>query len=205
MSFLKRIFGDRTENSLLDLYTGIWARMQQGSVDVARGEVAQWINEAKREAQHDGDAALPRDYGEILLAGEGTDPQIQARLAIKRAEGVTDTDIRWWWNLNYIERRLMLKIDNLSRMAIFIQELETGRTPEDATRHIWKYFPNYGNENEVSAGEGNDRPIPYELKDRVNTWLEKQRLENASLLKERLDQTSSFNAVVRAENRAGRL
>ena len=205
MSFLTRIFGDRTENSLLDLYTGIWARMQQESVDAARGEVAQWINEAKREAQRDGDAALPRDHGEILLARERTDPQIQARLAIKRAEGVTDTDIRWWWNLNYIERRLVLKIDNMSRMAVFIQELRTGRTPDDATRHIWKYFPNYGNENEVSAGEGNDRLIPYELKDRLNTWLEKQSLENASLLKERLDQTSSFNAVVRAEIRAGML
>lgn len=205
MSLLKRIFGDRTENSLLDLYTGIWARMQQGSVDAARGEVAQWINEAKRDAKRDGDAALPRRYGEILLAGESTDPQIQARLAIKRAEGVRDAVIRWWWNLNYIERRLMLKIDNLSRMAVFIQELSAERTPEDAARHIWKYFPNYGNEHEVSAGEGNDRPIPYELKDRVNTWLEQQRLENASVPKERLDQTSSFNAVVRAEIRAGKL
>lgn len=205
MSLFKRIFGGGAENGLLDLYSQIWARMQGSSADAVRTEVAQWIAEAKRDAERDGDAALPRDYGDVLLAGERTDPRVQSRLAIKRTEGVTDADIRWWWNLDYIERRLMLRIDNMSRLAVFTQELSDGQTPEEATRRIWKYFPNYGNDQEVSTGEGNNRPIPYELKDRVNIWLEKQSPENSTRLKDRLEQSSSFNAVVREEIHAGRL
>ena len=75
----------------------------------------------------------------------------------------------------------------------------------EVARHVWKYFPNYGNEQEVSAGQGDDRPIPYELKDRINSWLEKQRLENPLALKRRLEEASIFNAVVRLEIHAGRI
>ena len=205
MSFFARIFGRTSEHKLLDLYSQIWGRMQRSSAEAARKEVAQWIAEEKREAQRDGDAKFPPNYGDVLLSKENTDPHVRRVLAIKRAEGVTDADIRWWWNLNYIERRLMLRIDNLSRIAVFTEGLAKQQTPDEVARHVWKYFPNYGNEQEVSAGQGDDRPIPYELKDRINSWLEKQRLENPLALKRRLEEASIFNAVVRLEIHAGRI
>ena len=207
MSLLRRVFGSRdsAETRLLDLYSKIWARMQGSSPEAVRAEVAQWIAEAKRDAQRDGDAALPQNHGDIMLNREASDARTQASLAIKRTNGVMDADIRWWWNLNYIERRLMLHIDNLSRLAVFSQQLGEGLSAEEATQRIWKYFPNYGNDQQLSTGQGDDRPIPYELKDRVNKWLERYRLEDPSVLKGWLDRSSTFNAVVRAELRGGRL
>jgi hypothetical protein len=194
MSLFRRIFGrgDNAEASLLDLYSEIWARVQGSSPEAMRTEVAEWIAEAKRDGQRDGDAALPADYGAIMLGRETADARTPASLAPKRAEGVMDADIRWWWGLNYIERRLMLRIDNLSRMAVFTQLLAEHRSAEDAARHIWRYFPNYGNDQEVAAAQGDDRPIPYELKDRVNTWLERHRVEDPAALKQRLDRAGGL-------------
>ncbi|MGO9567896.1 MAG: hypothetical protein ACLP5H_10175 [Desulfomonilaceae bacterium] len=81
-----------------------------------------WLQEAKEEAKKEGTKNLPLDYGDHLLRQEPTDPKIQAALVKVRKEGVTDGDIRNWWNRPDLERRLLLKLDENTRMVIVIDQ-----------------------------------------------------------------------------------
>ena len=50
-----------------------------------------------------------------------------------------------------------------------------------------------------------DKPLPFELKDRVNKYIERRTREGAESYKRDINRSSSFNALVRQEIRAGRL
>ena len=52
-------------------------------------------------------------------------------LAKKRAEGVRDEDIRWWWSMHDLERRMMIKVDDISRLALYIKLRETEGLTEE--------------------------------------------------------------------------
>jgi hypothetical protein len=52
---------------------------------------------------------------------------------------------------------------------------------------------------------GDDQPLPIELMKRENAWFEEQMRVNPEELQLRLERSSSYNAVIRAEIRAGRL
>ena len=83
-----------------------------------------WLREAKQEAEKEGTANLPENLGDLMLQREGTDNALlPTRLAKVRREGATDKDIRNWWNCHDLERRIMLKDDDHTKMAIGNEEL----------------------------------------------------------------------------------
>ena len=100
-----------------------------------------------------------------------------------------------------LERRLMLKDDASSRIAAFMHHREQDMSREEAVVKVKKSHPIYGDPNDTSKSSGDDRPLPYELKDRINCYIEMRSQQGADSFKTDLEATSSFNALVRLEMR----
>jgi len=194
----------RIERQLEDLYTGIYARTASVPESEARSQVREMIWRAKEAARKEGTDKLPQPYGEYLLQRERTNPETRELFARKRAEGVRDADVRSWWNLHDLERRLVVELDGISRLAVFTDQVGKGRTPDEAAVHVRRYFPMFGDPDDTTNTTGDDQSLPWELKDRVNIWMQKQRA-SPEAFKKRVEQSPTFNALVRAEISAGRL
>ena len=164
------------------------------------------LNEIKKESLEAGAAALPKDFGDRLLERELIDDRVKALLEKKRAEGITDHDIRWWWNMSHLERALMAKLDQLNRHVLlrqFIDEQEL--SPEEAARKLRTYDPLFGDVDEAQTGSPDDQPLPYELKERVRRYVQRRAIVDAAALTRDIEDSSSFNHLVRKELRRGNL
>ena len=74
-----------------------------------------------------------------------TDEKVRDAFAPKRAEGVTDEDIAFWWNMHDLERRMICKVDEMNRILLFEKLLKDGGVTEpEAARMVAKRFPVYG-------------------------------------------------------------
>ena len=144
---------------------------------------------------------MPQDFGDQLLKRESTDPSVKEQLAKKRQEGVTDSDIRWWWNLPAIERALIEKVDGLQRYALCLD----GQTPVQAAAALRKLHPMYGDPADTSETTGDDRPLPCELKNRVNSYIQKRFQDDPLAYKKDIANSSTFNALVRRAIRSGQI
>ena len=68
-----------------------------------------------------------------------------------------------------------------------------------------KFLPVYGEPHEMPEEAEDDRPLPYELRHRVTRYAEQKAAADAEeYLKDIID-SSSFNALVRKEIRAGNI
>jgi len=193
------------ESELEEFYVDMYVSAKGLSPSEARKTIRTFIQQAKEEAQREGTADLPQNFGDELLAIESTDEKVKAMFSNVRKEGVTDEDIRWWWNMPDLERRLMLKEDENSRIAAFMHHTDQGLSGEEAAVRVKKFNAMYGDPNDTSKSSGDDRPLPFELKDRINRYIEMRAEQGADSFKADLEATSSFNALVRLEMRNGKL
>jgi hypothetical protein len=140
--------------------------------------------------------------GDGVLRDEQHDAQLHAELQKRLEEGVTDDDIRWWWNMCSFERQMLLLCDEQNIMAMFSFLTESrGYDEKRATVKIWKLHPKFGYKDD---GRGEDRPLPFELKRRIWVYIENHH-GTSDLLQEKMNGATSFNALVRKEIRAGNL
>ena len=195
------------ESELEKMYVNMYVSVKGLSPSEARKITRTLIQQAKEEAQREGSANLPPNFGDVLLSRESTDEKTRATLSAKRTEGVTDEDIRWAWNMPDLERRLMLKEDDdeNSRIAAFMHHTDQGLSGEEAAVRVKKFNAMYGDPSDTSKSSGDDRPLPFELKDRIDRYIEMCREQGADSFKTDLEATSSFNALVRLEIRNGNL
>ena len=160
------------------------------------------VKEAVRRSKANGTFDSPPNMGDLILQAEATDEATRKRFAVKRAEGVTDADIRWWLNMHDVERHLLLLQDEAAKLGVFLYWRDQGLSDEEAGRKAARMV-NYGDPTDTSHWSSDDRPLPIELKDRVNRLI----LSFAPDLPEarqHMESFSSANAFVRAEMRAGR-
>lgn len=209
---------NQLERILLDSCSLTWSVSMGLGDSMARKAVKQALDEAIKESKDDGTYYLPRNFGDIIVGKiEVADPAIKECAEIirknipkKKKEGVKDEDICWWWNLNEIERRIMSKEDEIARMAMFINEYEKYKEfPRDkatnkAGAKVRKFHPIYGDPDIKTFGTGDDRPLPYELKNRINMYIERRSIDKDELKKD-IEESSSFNALIRREIRDGRV
>jgi len=193
--------------------------MMGGSSAEAKKMAGVMLDLAIEESKKEGTYYLPQNLGDIILGDAGSDnptikkiaESIRQKLPKKKAEGVKDEDIRWWWNLNDIERRIMLQVDDNIRGGTFIFELKKSnesskeKAAEKAARKVRKFHPFYGDPDDTTHTTGEDRPLPYELKDRINIYIEKRVGDNSEKYKNEVEQSSSFNALIRKEIKAGNI
>lgn len=190
------------EKDLVELYVPMLMHLYQ-SLDKARKEVKRIIELCKEDAKKDGTDNLPENFGDFIIkASESGDPKSKKLVEKARNEGATDEDIKKWWNLYDLERRMMISIDNIFRGATFYKAKDEGLSSDEAAERVRKTFPIYGDPEDTSKLTGDDRLILHELRDRVNVYLSKH---GTSVIQNKLTNNSSFNAFVRAEIRLGNL
>src|SRR5438128_485945 len=100
MGFSEMFVGSKSspvEKQLETLTVPMFQMMGQ-SLTEARESFANLLHEVKEEARNEGTEHLPENHGDILLQKEASDERIKVALAWRRKEGVTDSDIRNWWN-----------------------------------------------------------------------------------------------------------
>jgi len=156
---------------------------------------------AKQGVSQRGWSAECPNYGDRLLQHESLDPKLHSTLEALRKEGVRNEDIRWWWNMPPLERVMLEMTDEMCRGGSFIALRRQGFNAEESARKLWQVHPKFGKPEE---GEGEDRPIPIELKGRIIAFMERQ-YGSPDTMRVKMERMSSFNALVREEIRQGTL
>jgi len=205
------------EKQLLEIY--IQSFILMGLPD-AKKTAKNMLNKAIEKSKETRTYYLPYNFGDIMVRIEKAEqPNIEKAAEIfrrilpqERAEGVTDGDIRWWWNLNDVERQMMLSVDDFHFLSLFIREMKSGKTEEESGRAVWEARPIYTNGNPDTKPERapfelkrEDFPLPMELKDRVNRYIKKIAKEDSEKIKQELRAFSTFNAFIRSEIKHGKL
>jgi hypothetical protein len=164
------------------------------------------IKEQKEVAEREGTDKFPEKFGEVLLIQEKADPDVREAFGQKRAEGVTDNDILLWWNMHDLERRMVIKVDEMNRTILFEKLVQKDKVEEEkAAGIVAKHYPIYGDPDFQVFGTKEDRPLPFELKWRVNRYVNTQNQKDANKFQEELDAASSFNALLRKALEKGEL
>ena len=206
---------NKIEKELLETYSQTFSSI--GMPDPkksARESLDKAIEDSKKQRTYD----LPPNMGDIILGkaiaedkkAEKISAYMQKHLSAKRKDGVKDEDILWCWNLYDVERFLMLTVDEFHRMVLFIEVLKETDSADEAGKQVWKFHPSYtmgDPKNEKPSIKGHtekDLPLPIELKDRVNIYIEKMN-QNPSKIKKDIELSSSFNALVRKEIKNGNI
>ena len=163
------------------------------------------IATAKEEARKAGTLRLPSNSGDRLLEQEPTDPNLAREFQNKRREGVTDEDIRRYWNMRDLERRALEQMYRGILYATWKAARAEGRSDEEAARHARKFHAYWGVPDDTRVTRDDDRPLPLELMKREDAWFTKERATNPEELKQRMARSTSYNALIREEIRAGHL
>lgn len=207
MRFLSKLFGrpETVESRLEGTYAQTLANALHVSAQEAQSLARDIVKAAKKKSQEKGTNKLPANFGDILLQRENSDAEVRKMLAVKRQDGVQDSDIRWWWNLDDLERWTLVEVDNCYRYYAYRSERENDAAREQAAAKVRKHWPIYGDPQDSSHTSEDDRPLPHELKHRVGRWIERAAKTDPEGLKKLLEKHTSFNALVRAQLRTGHL
>jgi hypothetical protein len=163
------------------------------------------INAAKDNYKNENTENLPENFGEYLLDHQSTRSDVHKMLTKRRKEGVRDQDILWWWNLNELERQLIRQIDDTFRVAMLSQYIEQGKSQEEAAEYVRKLYPIYGDPEDTTQTKDDNRPLPFELKDRVNKYIEYRISNDYDKFQNDIDKSSTLNALIRSEIQKGNL
>jgi hypothetical protein len=202
MGFLSKLFSqeEKVAAKLRALYEQQFRAMGMSPVQ-ARDAADATLNRAQQRSQSQGTHALPSPYGDHLLATYASDRSARDLVDKLRLEGVRDDDIRWWWNMHDLERCMMVENDETSRMVMFSKAIEDGKSSEEAAVHVRRHFPTFGSVSEADDSE--DRALPFEIKDRINSYL--QSATNQRHMRTHALLASSMNAYLRERIRTGAL
>lgn len=208
---------NQIEKQLLESYTQIFVKI---GFPNARKMIKDILDKAIEESKSARTYYLPNNFGDIILGiTKAEQPNIEKVAEIfrkvlptKRAEGVTDEDIRWWWNLNDVERQMMLKIDELHKLVFFKEACESGKSDQEAGKMMWEAHPMYTDGDPSVKPERipfeprrEDYRLPVELKDRINHYIEKRNKEDPEGIRKELKNFSTFNDFIRKEIKTGNL
>ncbi len=175
------------------------------------------VEESISSSKEAGTYLLPSNMGEIILGKAYAKDEktylfykeIKETLPLKYREGVTDDDIKWWWNINDVERYILEKKDIESRFLMIVEhvyeyagEISEEKAIEEGINQVRKYHPIYSAYLKPMSKED---PIPIELKDRVNIYIEKRSKGNIDEYKREIEESSSFNDLIRREIKNGKL
>jgi hypothetical protein len=95
--------------------------------------------------------------------------------------------------------------DNENNTAMTLMLIEKGYTPEEAVIEFRKMAPIYGLPKDVPKLVGDDKPLPIELKDRINIYNIKRAADAPEEYKNEVKRFSSFNAFIRSEIKKGKV
>jgi hypothetical protein len=168
--------------------------------------------DAKKEGLYD----CPLDLGDRMLV-ENQDALIINSIKAKRDDGVTDSDIRWWWNRHELERRVMNYFDYMPVRLEILRRVNAGEDMYEVMDRVKKTYPvymdedSYGDdpakrtESDKNYMSGVNRPLPKELKNRIAKYLNARLTtkDATESLARDLKESTSVNAFIRRDIAAG--
>jgi hypothetical protein len=123
------------------------------------------------------------------------EPKSKRIIETARREGATDDDIREWWSLPDISRRMVLWSESVFRYSVFLHaKNDDGLLDKDAAAPVHMMFPTYGDPADTSKLPGENRPLPHELRGRVDSYRQTHSVE---YIAEQVKNVTSYNAFVR--------
>jgi hypothetical protein len=194
-----------TEKRLEPQYVSFFRESMGMPEEIAREIFKTFAEEQKDAARREGTDRLPESFGDILLEREPTDEKVRAAFAPKRADGVSDEDIALWWNMHDLERRLICRVDEMNRILLFEKLVQGGVAEPEAARMVAKRFPVYGDPEHLVLGTEDDRPLPFELKWRINRYIAGRTTAETDSFQEEVEASTSLNAILRKAIRQGTL
>lgn len=108
--------------------------------------------------------------GIFALAAQGS-PDHQKIIQFAKTDGATEEDIKFWWSLSYMQKSLAVWLDSIlfiDRQALIVL---SGKSAEQAKKDILSTAPYYSEYNSSIDLNDINRPLPYELQERVETFL----------------------------------
>jgi hypothetical protein len=207
MGLLARLLGrpPAIRKTMEKVYIPMLMEVMDISLPQAQATFLKLLEEARHESSDFGTANLPENYGDFLISRESEEEKVQLMLAPRREEGVRDPDVRWWWNRHDLERRMMMKVDEQRRTTVYLRYRQAGLSKEEAGERVRKSCPSYGDPNSLSDASPEDKPLPPELKLRIDFYISKRKETDPDTFKEQMEGNSTFNALVRKEIRNGNL
>ncbi|MCJ7484517.1 MAG: hypothetical protein MUO31_16325 [Thermodesulfovibrionales bacterium] len=164
------------------------------------------LKDCKEDAEKDETTNLPENFGDVLLEKEKTNESIKNLHNRKRKEGVTNQDIRWWWNMHDLERRMMIYDDNWTRTTAFLNNINNKKMSQDeAADAVKKHYFLYGEPDLKKNSIEEDDPLPFELKDRINIYYSKRAGRGFQEFLDEIQTYTSINAFIRNEIKNGNL
>lgn len=203
------------EQSLVNKYSALYQQYKNLTPEEAADLATTLVKEAKKESLANHTYYLPTNLGDLVLQNTSpSDPDtqktydlIQQRLPRLRNEGVTDKDIKWWWNFSQIERSMIIKNDEAEHYNFYVTQLLKTQTQfpkkesaQNAAQAITnKRFPIYTQDHKDYFISPDD-PLPYELKDRVDAFMDHaSRFSDFQQTLQQIQTFSTFNAFVRQQ------
>ena len=105
-----------------------------------------------------------------------------------------------------LERKILLKLDDVTRHALFTKlREEDGLSEGEAAEGVRKSYPVFGNPDDTTVVTGEDRPLPYELKERIRSFVKKRMQRDPEAFKKEIKGSSTFNALIRREVKKGNI
>lgn len=197
------IFSSQIEKELENIYIPMFVPIVGSSE--AKKMVESLIAKAKSDAIKFGNDKTPKNFGDIILQEYSNNERTKEYIDKLKEDGVSDENIKLWWNLHYLEREMIRIVDNHFKMVGFISEVEKSGDKEKAAMNNKKYMPFFGNIDDLLNKQGEDRPLPYELKDRINIYISKRVKNDPACYKKDIENYSSLNALLREEIRNGNI
>lgn len=206
MGLFSKLFGESSDEKkkLEEVYVPMFQTLMGMSQSQAKSTFHTLYSEAQAEAKREGSLNLPMNLGDILIEKETTDKNIHSMLKKRRKQGVTDEDIRSWMNRHELDRKMMVKVDIWFKFALFKKLVEEdGLDRDEATSRVKKFHPIFGDPDDATITTDDDKPLPFELMERVNIYIGKKADEEN--FKKEIQESSSFNALIRKEIKKGNI
>jgi hypothetical protein len=184
------------ETRLLNEYSMSFQQMGMSPTD-AMATTQLLLKKAKEKVQERGWSNRPPNEGDSILQQTPPHPL----LGVIRQDGVRDEEVRWWWNMPPLERLMIEQCDEFMRMAAFTDLMKRGYNADEAAKRVFRAHALFGDPRQAV---GEDRPLPIELKGRTVQFMEWGRAA-PDQYRALLEQATSFNAIIRALIRAGKL
>lgn len=203
--FLNNLFRTKEEKRLENIYVPV-LKIQLGLNDKQAWQVfSDLLKKVKLELKNTKNPLPPQHFGDILLEKEKIDIETKNNLSTKRKQGVTDEDIRRWWNLTQLERTLSIVFENFSKALLYAHLTQKGKTPQEVEKLISKGYPKYGDADGNVKDLLSDTPLPYELKHRINMYTRSRQMNDPEVFMKELEAAKSFNHHIRREIETGNL
>jgi len=196
---MKKSQQNELEKDLEKLYVPMFQEKMKISLSQAQNIFNEMLNRVKKDSGGTDTVNLPNNYGDILLNEESTNKKIKFGLDQKRIEGVTNEDIKWWWNTPDLSRRMALAMDAANKYAMHELMKKNGLSDDDAWEKIPKYCPIFGDPYDSSNSDNKHDPLPFELMNRINIYVEKRIKINPEQFKEEIENSPNFNSLIREE------